>query len=540
MDLTGLDKHPVKLELLPHLLDRVAQEQPQKAWAVRPKVSSDPSQGFEEITYAAAANAVNRAAWFFEEALGKAQPETFPLVSYMGTADLAYFLLPIALVKCGYQVLLLSDLTSVDMREYLLKAADCNFYACTASSSDDPVATRLGMKPIIVPALATLLATEPVQPYPYDRTVEQGLNDPLMQLHTSGTSSITGRAKLVTYALGAICTAQLEPPIRDLNGYKNMGIKTGELTRVYNAFRISHAGGVMITYRFMYQGIAAVIGGDNPMSLDTIQQALHHANIDSGLFPPIMLEAMAKQPGFLPQLSKLKQLLYAGGPISESAGNEISKHTHLYSRYGSTENSIPVAHATDPEDWQYCHFNPEYSHFEFRPHPPDNPSTNLFEAVMVRHPDPVIRRGQPVFWNFPDKTEWPMEDLFAPHPTKPNQWKYIGRRDDMIIVGSGINVMPTFFEQEVLQRDPRVKKAVMYGSGEPHLAVLIELATPVGGEEDMARVKEELWPLVESCNQRMSRGTQSADACGCDCEEGQAVAERWEGGRGEEDGTSVV
>lgn len=104
MDLTGLDKHPVKLELLPHLLDRVAQEQPQKAWAVRPKVSSDPSQGFEEITYAAAANAVNRAAWFFEEALGKAQPETFPLVSYMGTADLAYFLLPIALVKCGYQV----------------------------------------------------------------------------------------------------------------------------------------------------------------------------------------------------------------------------------------------------------------------------------------------------------------------------------------------------------------------------------------------------------------------------------------------------
>jgi len=104
MDLTSIEKHPVKLELLPHLIDRVAREEPQKTWAVRPRVSSDLSQGFEDITYAAAANAINRAAWFFKEHLGKPQPGTFPVVSYTGAADLRYCLLPIALVKCGYQV----------------------------------------------------------------------------------------------------------------------------------------------------------------------------------------------------------------------------------------------------------------------------------------------------------------------------------------------------------------------------------------------------------------------------------------------------
>ena len=103
-----------------------------------------------------------------------------------------------------------------------------------------------------------------------------------------------------------------------------------------------------------------------------------------------------------------------------------------------------------------------------------------------------------------------MEDLFEPHPTKANHWKYVGRRDDMIIVGNATNIMPTFFEQEILERDPRVKKAVLYGNGEAHLAVLIELTTPVEDGEQMEQAKEELWPLIEGCNQKMSRATQVA------------------------------
>lgn len=50
----------------------------------------------------------------------------------------------------------------------------------------------------------------------------------------------------------------------------------------------------------------------------------------------------------------------------------------------------------------------------------------------------------------------------------------------------------------------------MYGNGEAHLAMLIELTTPVEGEAEVERMKQELWPLVESCNQKMSQGTQVA------------------------------
>jgi len=396
------------------------------------------------------------------------------------------------------------------MQEHLLKAAKCRLFACTDSNSNNPVLARLDLKPIVIPELEMLLATDLVDPYPYIRTTQQGLNDPLMKLHTSGTSSVTGNAKLITYSLGTTCAAQVQELVPDLNGYKNLVAKDAELTRVYTASRISHAGGVFLALRLMYQGVAIVPGGANPLSLDDFEYVLNGAGIDAVFGPPILFEAMAKRPDLVRQLSKLKQVIFGGGKLAKAAGDEITKHTELYSRYGSTENATPSAHATDPEDWQYCHFSPEYSCFSFRRHPPDDPNSNLFEAVMVRHPDPAVRRGQPVFWSFPDRTEWSMDDLFEPHPTKPNHWKYICRRDDMIIVGNGTNVMPTFFEQEVLQRDPRVKKAVMYGNGQAHLAVLIELTTPVDGAAEMEHMKQELWPLVESCNQKMSRGTQVA------------------------------
>lgn len=186
------------------------------------------------------------------------------------------------------------------------------------------------------------------------------------------------------------------------------------MTRMYTASRISHAGGAWVALRFMCQGVAIVSRGANPLSLDDFEDVLNGAGIDAALGPPFLFEAIAKRPDLVRQLSKLKQVIFAGGKLAKAAGDEITKHTELHSRYGSTENASPSVHTTDQEDWQYSHFSPEYSQFSVRRHPPDDANSNSFEAVMVRHPDPTVRRGQPVFWEFPDRTEWSMEDLFEP------------------------------------------------------------------------------------------------------------------------------
>lgn len=93
-------------------------------------------------------------------------------------------------------MLLLSKLTTVDIRLRLLQAADCHIYACSKSEKDDPVLCRRKMQMVVIPEVDELLNPDIVPPYPYNRTLEQGLNDPLAVLHTSGSSGKDGFPKV--------------------------------------------------------------------------------------------------------------------------------------------------------------------------------------------------------------------------------------------------------------------------------------------------------------------------------------------------------
>lgn len=46
------------------------------------------------------------------------------------------------------------------------------------------------------------------------------------------------------------------------------------------------------------------------------------------------------------------------------------------------------------------------------------------------------------------------------------------------VMASGYNYLPTFFEQVILGKDPRIKGATIYGTGKTHLAVIIDLVNP--------------------------------------------------------------
>ncbi|KAK5019718.1 hypothetical protein LTR60_000073 [Cryomyces antarcticus] len=100
MDMPGFSSHA---RILPLIVDKYAREQPNKPWASVQK-STNPSNGFQDVTYAAFADAINRAAWFVDSTLGKCQDGIFDTVSYMGKPDLRYFIMLVALIKTGYVV----------------------------------------------------------------------------------------------------------------------------------------------------------------------------------------------------------------------------------------------------------------------------------------------------------------------------------------------------------------------------------------------------------------------------------------------------
>ena len=69
---------------LPSLMDKIAEEDPERVFASIP-LSSDPQDGFRELTFSTFARSINRCAWWTEQSLGKAQQcET---ISYIGPQD---------------------------------------------------------------------------------------------------------------------------------------------------------------------------------------------------------------------------------------------------------------------------------------------------------------------------------------------------------------------------------------------------------------------------------------------------------------------
>jgi acyl-CoA synthetase (AMP-forming)/AMP-acid ligase II len=90
--------------LLAPLIDSIAKETPQKPYASVPVNDNDLSEGFRDITYAQIAAAVDTAAHWLEQKLGKPSIGTFPTVAYLGLRDLRYPILTLSAVKVGWKV----------------------------------------------------------------------------------------------------------------------------------------------------------------------------------------------------------------------------------------------------------------------------------------------------------------------------------------------------------------------------------------------------------------------------------------------------
>ena len=87
--------------LIPSLIDNRAQEDPQRpVWSI--PCSSNLADGFRDINYGQVAQAINRAAWWIDENVGKST--TFETLAYMGPPDLRYAILTVAAQKTGHTV----------------------------------------------------------------------------------------------------------------------------------------------------------------------------------------------------------------------------------------------------------------------------------------------------------------------------------------------------------------------------------------------------------------------------------------------------
>ncbi|KAJ6472708.1 hypothetical protein C8R47DRAFT_1295530, partial [Mycena vitilis] len=261
--------------------------------------------------------------------------------------------------------------------------------------------------------------------------------------------------------------------------------------------------GMGILQMFWSASCGSVLSAFEPASPPTIPtpENLFHAakatNTDVVFCVPSFIEAWSREPEYVEWLATRGGVLYGGGPLNKHAGDYMtSQGVSIFVLYGSSEGGImsPILPAEVGYDWDYFKF-PGLVTPEMIPH-----GNETFELVMVMNEfcRPAVLNTQ-----IRGIDAYATSDLLLPHPTKPGYWKIYGRSDDQIIHNTGEKTNPGPLEN-ILNQDPHVLSAVMFGRGRFQAGVVVDPNEAYKIDPldlvKLAEFRNLIWPTVQKVN----------------------------------------
>lgn len=328
-------------------------------------------------------------------------------------------------------------------------------------------------------------------------------NDPIVVLHSSGS---TGIPKPVTMTHGTFSILDNERNLPGVAGRKKRDFSIWDFPgggRFYHIFPYFHLAGFLSNIgKFPVHGIckrsfvanpvftessSPVLGPPlQPPSGDLLKAIMKSQPLKALYIPPAIAEQLLQEPDRLDLFKQLDFLCYTGAPFSPTAGEKLVTVTELVSLYGSTEAFQVPQLVPAKEDWAYMEWNPN---FKLEMQPSDD-EYGVYELVLFT--DETTETISALNHNLPGTEVWRTKDLFKPHPTKKDLWRYYGRRDDIIVLSNGEKFNPVPFELAV-QGHPSLAGALVVGLGRVRPVLLLER------KDDMVSV-EDVWSKVEEAN----------------------------------------
>ena len=229
-----------------------------------------------------------------------------------------------------------------------------------------------------------------------------------------------------------------------------------------------------------------------PPSGSLLKNVMKEQTLRALYVPPSIAEQLLQEPNGIDLFRGLDFLCYTGGPFSPSAGKRLAEVTELCPLYGSTEAFQVPQLVPSKEDWAFMEWNPNYK-LEMRL---SEDEKETYELVLFA--DASTERSSALNHNLPGTKEFRTKDLFKPHPTKPNLWRYYGRRDDIIVLSNSEKFNPVPMEL-LIQGNPLLAGAVIVGQGRLRAALLVEPKSDAH-VHDLASLIEMIWPVVEEAN----------------------------------------
>ncbi|KDR79161.1 hypothetical protein GALMADRAFT_277673 [Galerina marginata CBS 339.88] len=469
--------------------------------------NEDGKSEITKITYFEYGRACDRVAHRMRP--GRMGPEG-ELVAVVALSDtLLYHAVSVGLTRAGMVPFLMSPRNTAAAIIKMLKETGCHRLLTTQETLKSLVTeikTDLArdspgfeliveeMPPVheIYPKMGHETKVDPFEEYPRP-SVRPLLDNVLLYLHSSGS---TGFPKSIAETFRIMCHWASFPPMPEM-GFYSIGCM---------ALPAFHTLGVISQLLHSTYALS-IIALYPPTALkpsllpvmptpDNILEHLRRTDCEMLITIPALLQIWAQDKQSVDLLAKLKMIGYSGGSVPTKLGNFMaSAGVTLSPIYGGTEFGGPTHVARRPggeDGWEWIQMD---ERLNIRWDPQGDGTfecqflTNEFHQVSVE--------------NMPDVKGYATSDLFIPHPTVPNFWKIVGRKDDVIIHTSGEKTVPAPMENIILN-SPYTMGVVIFGREHDQPGVLIELkptyATDPSIEAELIKGRNLIWPIVEEAN----------------------------------------
>lgn len=326
-------------------------------------------------------------------------------------------------------------------------------------------------------------------------TAKDDLQDPEMHhelssiayyAHTSGTSS--GLPKPISQSHHGIVSALPSLPGKGKPAtFSTTPLYHGGFADCFRAW----TSGAMI---WLFPEGVAPITGTNLISALKFARDNSSANIKYFSSVPYVLQMLAEMDEGVQLLRTMDLVGVGGAALPPTIGDKLVKaDVKLVSRMGSAECGFLMSSQRNYEndkEWQYLRAinDPQLLVFE--------PQSEGLSELVVKPKWPVIAKT-----NRADGS-YATADLFEPHKSIPNAWRYHSRADAQITLANGKKFDPAPIEADILASTNVLQGVLIFGSGKEYPGILL---FPTSEKFVKENIIEAVWPWID----RMNRESQS-------------------------------
>ncbi|PWY99767.1 acetyl-CoA synthetase-like protein [Testicularia cyperi] len=345
--------------------------------------------------------------------------------------------------------------------------------------------------------------------------------DVLVTMHTSGSS---GLPKPI-YQLHRFWTNTLVPAAgTTLSAFTTTPLFHGGMSDMLRSFQ---AGSSIFFHPAADPGALSSAAICSAVQCCSLRQSVSYF-----LSVPYILDLLYEDPSQRGRdmLRSMELVSTGGAPLPQQLGDAmVADRIKLVSRLGSSECGFLMSSWRDfgrDAEWSYLripdHLGQRLLRFETDAQDSETAGASQQASGPV---ELVVSSEWPtkLVANRPDGS-YATSDLYAPHPSKPNTWKYESRSDDTLVLVSGKKVSAPVAET-LLKRDPSVAEAIVFGANRAILGALVFVSpqASVFGQQEGENAEEMAWnkttkikilkslkPILDEINQKSPPQAQLA------------------------------